>query len=674
MTRSFGSLSFRLIFCALSALVVLGTSWRALAQTSTYTNTTVGAIGGTTACGTTNLVRTITVPASDNFTIADLDVGFLASHSWRGDIRLDLTSPASTTVRLITTNTNSNSLDNYNVRMDDSAGTLINTAPHNTNDGLVAPPYENLVRPNNALSAFNGENSVGTWTLTMCDAYPSADDGQFRRADLFFTHLTGADLSLMLSSSNSSPTTGTNVVLTFTLSHTGPDAASGVTTQINLPTGLSYVSDDSGGDYNSATGVWTLPASISNTSVSLQITAYVETSGNYDITSEIATSSQPDPDSTPGNGVTTEDDYAALTLNPVTPPVPTLTCPGAPYILDWDSVVWNAGDMTNTYTVSGETIKITVTDADNTLLNDANFGGQTPAESVYDSGGLVPGQSDLHFLRNPPTRSSSVDIVYNLGTAGKGFSKVQLSLFDIDQGNSQFEDKVTVTGSLNGVNVPVTSLFTSTANTSLGNSVTGTGASTPTQSNGNMTLEFQSAIDKLTLSYYNGPGAPANPGNQGMSIHDLNFCKALSAQLSASKSAAVYDPQGLGLYMIPGNDVIYTITFTNTGDGPADNDSVVVIDAMPSEIEFYNGDIDGPGPETNPVSGTDHGSGLVLNYASDVRYSNAATAPASFAACTYTPTAGYDPNVTYICLNPSGSMAAGSPNPSFDLKFRARIK
>lgn len=645
----------------------------ALAQTSTYTNTTLGTIGGGTACGTTNLVRTITVPASDSFTIADLDVGFLASHTWRGDIQLDLTSPAGTTVRLITTDTGSNSLDNYNVQMDDSAGTLINTAPHNTNDGLVAPPYENLVRPNNALSAFNGENSVGTWSLIMCDAYPSADDGQFRRADLYFTHLTGADLSLALSASDTSPTTGTNVTLSFTLSHTGPDAAN-PTVQINLPSGLSYVSDDSSGAYNSATGLWTVPGPISNTSVTLNITAYVQTSGSYAITSEVASSDQTDPDSTPGNGVTTEDDYAALTLTPVTPPVPTLSCPGAPYVLDWDSVVWNAGDMTNTYTVAGETIKITVTDADNTLLNDANFGGQTPAESVYDTGGLVPGQSDLHFLRNPPTRSSSVDIVYDLGTAGRGFSKVQLSLFDIDRGANQFEDKVTVTGSLNGVNVPVTSLFTGTANTASGNSVTGTGASTPTQSAGNMTLEFQSAIDRLTLSYYNGPGAPANPGNQGMAIHDLNFCKASSAQLTASKSAAVYDPQNLGLYMIPGNDVIYTITFTNTGDGPADNDSVVIIDAMPSEIEFYNGDIDGPGPETNPVSGTDNGSGLTLNYATDVRYSNAASAPASFAACTYTPSAGYDPNVTYICINPSGSMAAGTPDPSFDVKFRARIK
>ena len=126
--------------------------------------------------------------------------------------------------------------------------------------------------------------------------------------------------------------------------------------------------------------------------------------------------------------------------------------------------------------------------------------------------------------------------------------------------------------------------------------------------------------------------------------------------------------------MVPGNDVVYTITFTNIGDGDADNNSVVIIDAMPPEIEFYNGDIDDGGPETTAVTGTDNASNLTFNYATDVRYSNASSAPANFGACGYTPSAGYDPAVTYICVNPKGAMAAGSPDPSFDVKFRARIK
>ena len=48
---------------------------------------------------------------------------------------------------------------------------------------------------------------------------------------------------------------------------------------------------------------------------------------------------------------------------------------------------------------------------------------------------------------------------------------------------------------------------------------------------------------------------------------------------------------------------------------------------------------------------------LSFSAASDIRYSNSATAPASFAACTYSPVTTYDPAVRYVCLRPQGSMA-----------------
>jgi len=659
----------------LASLLAGLVSVAAYGQTSTYTNTTVATINGGTACGGGEFTRTFVVPGSDNFTINDLNVGFLASHTWRGDIQLDLSSPAGTSVRLINTNTGSGNQDNYTIEMDDGAATLVNTAPHDTNDSLTPPPpYENSVRPNNALSAFNGENSVGTWTMTMCDAFPSADDGQFLRADLYFTHAVGADLDLSIATSSLAPPIGTNVVLTYTITNSGPLPTSGVTADVNLPSGLSYASDNGAGAYNSSTGLWTISgALLGSSTATLQITAFVNSSGSFAIVSEILTSGQVDPDSTPGNGNTGEDDYAALTLVPITPAVPTLSCPGAPTILDWENIVWTAADLTNTYVIAGETIVITVTDADNSLLSDPAFGGQTPAEAINDTGGLIPGQSDLHFLRNPTTSASTVDIVYTLGVAGVGVDKMQLSIFDVDFGNNQFVDQVTVTGTLGGVSVTPT-LFTSASNSASGNVVTGNAGANATQSIGNMTLEFNSAVDTVTISYGNDVSAPANPGNQGIAIHDLNFCPVLAAELTGQKTAAVYDPLSVGLYMVPGNDVVYTITFTNIGGGAADSDSVEIVDAIPAEIEFYNGDIDGAGPETTAVTGTDNGSGLTFNYATDVRYSNGGTAPPNFAACAYTPSVGYDANVTYICVNPSGVMAAGNPDPSFDVRFRARIK
>jgi len=661
----------RLAGCvALFAFSLVLLVYRAWGQTGPYENTVSAPLNENVAgCGGTILSKNITV--GDSFTITDVDLGLLINHTYRGDIQANLTSPSSTTVALVT-NDGGNGLNNYNVRFDDAAGNNVNSAPHNTSDGLSAPPYENTVRPLGNLSDFDGEDAQGVWVLDMCDFY-NLDAGDFQRANLYFTAATGSDMSLALAASDTTPNIGNNVVLTVTATHTGPVAATGITADFNLPTGLSYVSDNGGGNYNSGTGVWSIPGSLSNASTSLQITAFVNASGNYDIVSEIATASGVDPDSTPGNGDTGEDDYDSLTLAPVTPAVPVLSCPGAPSVMDWDIVVWGEGDLNNTYIVDAETIAITISDPDNSLQDYGPVGGQTPIESTANTGGLSPAEASLHFLADQPNRASTVDMTIALGDAGVGVAKFQMSIWDVDLGASQFEDQITVTGTLGGTPVPVT-LFTSSANSASGSAVTGVSGAGSTSGVGNMTLEFNAAIDTLVINYGNGSNAPANPGIQGIALHDFNFCPVLSAVLSAQKSTALYDPLSEGLYMVPGNDVIYTITFTNSGDGAADNDSVVIIDAIPSEIEFYNGDIDDGGPETTAVTGTDNGSGLTFNYAADVRYSNSGSPPANFAACNYTPSAGYDANVTYICVNPSGVMAAGNPDPSFDVKFRARIK
>lgn len=141
--------------------------------------------------------------------------------------------------------------------------------------------------------------------------------------------------------------------------------------------------------------------------------------------------------------------------------------------------------------------------------------------------------------------------------------------------------------------------------------------------------------------------------------------------LSAEKTVTVYDPQNVGLYALPGNDVIYTISAENTGTGDVDSDSLILIDAMPPEVIFYNGDIDDGGPEVDPIVFETTGSTLTFNFNTDVGFSNAATKPADFTSCTYTPITGYDPDVTFICFNPKGVMSSQS---TMSISFRARIE
>ena len=155
-------------------------------------------------------------------------------------------------------------------------------------------------------------------------------------------------------------------------------------------------------------------------------------------------------------------------------------------------------------------------------------------------------------------------------------------------------------------------------------------------------------------------------------IYDTQ-CQTGSAPttLSAAKNVAVYDPFNQGLYALPGNDVIYTITVENTGTGDVDSGSLVLIDAMPAEVTFFNGDIDDAGPELEPIAFQDTGGGLSFDPNADVGFSNAATHPGNFSSCTYTPIAGYDPDVTYICINPKGVMAGQS---TMSVSFRSRIE
>lgn len=145
-----------------------------------------------------------------------------------------------------------------------------------------------------------------------------------------------------------------------------------------------------------------------------------------------------------------------------------------------------------------------------------------------------------------------------------------------------------------------------------------------------------------------------------------------NANLIIEKSATLLSDPVTGSFSpfhIPGADVRYALRIYNSGTLAADAGSVFVYDTLPPGVmvnttgsfTFTNG----------PIA-----SGLSFAAASDVRYSNSAAAPASFAACTYTPTAQYDPAIRHICFRPTGTMAAATAagQPSFTLAFDARVQ
>ncbi|WP_343635538.1 reprolysin-like metallopeptidase [Fluviicola sp.] len=110
------------------------------------------------ASGTPTVTSTLSIAAGG--TINDLDVVNLAgTHSWINDLTVTLTSPAGTVVTLWDQICDDE--DNFNVNFDDEA------AP----GALPCPPVGGgTYQAQDLLSAFDGENMSGVWTLTISDA------------------------------------------------------------------------------------------------------------------------------------------------------------------------------------------------------------------------------------------------------------------------------------------------------------------------------------------------------------------------------------------------------------------------------------------------------------------------------------------------------------------------
>jgi hypothetical protein len=151
----------------------------------------------------------------------------------------------------------------------------------------------------------------------------------------------------------------------------------------------------------------------------------------------------------------------------------------------------------------------------------------------------------------------------------------------------------------------------------------------------------------------------------------LNTRRGTNATLSVTKtSTVVSDPVNntVNPVNIPGAIVRYSINVSNSGTLTVTSNSIFILDQLPSQMEV------GTAASPTFTQGTPT-STLTFNAANDIRYSNSATAPASFAACTYTPVSTYDPAVRFVCINPKGTMAASSgSHPNFTISLNARLK
>lgn len=575
--------------------LTLATNPVAAQTTTSYSNTTTGTINSATTCAAP-LVRNFTV--GTGFTVGDVDLGILATHSWRGDLRITLQSPAGTRVQLVDGNTDSIDGNNLNVRLDDDAAQTVNSDAASGNHSNSAPPYQNSFRPNSPLAAFNGQNSAGTWRLEICDLFPSADNGNFVRADLYLASMPSnyADLSLTKSVSNAAPAFGAsiNYVLSVTNASGSPLTATGVTVQDILPAGFSFTGASGFGSYNSVTGLWTVGNIPAGTTRTLTISGTVNASAGASVTNiaEITASSASDFDSTPGNGVAGEDDYdsASFTVSGtrVAGIPPTLVCPVGTTLYDWDSISWPAGTTSATQALTAiGTASFNIAVSGGSFLSNATYGGQSPTRQNVVTGGLSPAQYSIFQLVDFTSQAGNVTSTITLPTAVPG---AQFRLFDVDYASGQFADRVSVTGTYNGTTVyPV--LTNGAANYVVGNSAYGDVLSADGSADGTVTVTFNTPVDSITIEYGSHGLAPANPGQQGMALHDISFCRPTASLTIAKTSSVVGDPMNgaTNPKAIPGATMRYCILVTNNGSGTATG--INVADALPASTTFVAGSL-----------------------------------------------------------------------------------
>ena len=244
--RTDRTLFARLAVICLVLCSIFGAPQAAFAQI-TYTNTTDGTVNETATPCTAPLLRTFTVPQI--YSIADVNIGVLMSHTYRGDLRMFLLSPTGTQITLIQ-NTGTNQA-NFNVLYDDSAAAAITTHTALNDTAAVAtvvPPYQRTFRPLAALTAFNGQNANGTWTLSICDSL-NADSGTFFHSTLVITPqpatLNTTKVSSIIadgiSGANPKSIPGATVRYCITITNTGPGIATTINANDIIPTRLTYV-------------------------------------------------------------------------------------------------------------------------------------------------------------------------------------------------------------------------------------------------------------------------------------------------------------------------------------------------------------------------------------------------------------------------------------------------
>jgi hypothetical protein len=212
-------------------------------------------------------------------------------------------------------------------------------------------------------------------------------------------------------------------------------------------------------------------------------------------------------------------------------------------ILDWNTVSWTAGSLSNSYDVdplkAGNDITVTVSGNTAQLQQELASGNpMTPAITPDFQGGLANPTKTLCLAVNFTDQSQAVTVTVNFSALyTSGVQNVSFTLFDVDYSNvtnNTYQDLLTA---IKATSIDGTTMIAPTITTSSNNTLSGTGLSQnvtgmistadtgPGSGNGNVIISFgANAIKSFTFTYGSGgPSSVTDPTYQHVGIDGISF-------------------------------------------------------------------------------------------------------------------------------------------------------
>ena len=440
---------------------------------------------------------------------------------------------------------------------------------------------------------------LNTATVTASDVFDT--DNSDNSASTSVTPQS-ADINIAKTVSDANANVGDNVTFTVVATNDGPDQATGLVLQDQIPSAYTLLSAiTTKGSYNSGSGLWTIGQLNNAATATLTIVATVKSAGDYANTAAVTALDQNDPDDT--------DDSSTATVNPpradlAIEKIVSSTSPNVGDLVTFTVTLTNNGPSTSAAT------GIQVTDQ---LPSGYTLGTATPSVGTYTSG---TGIWDVGTLANGA--SATLTITGTVGAVGDFTNTASITSatqYDPNAGNNTasasivaqsadlnlnktvdnvspnvgenvtFTLTVTNDGPDAATNVEVTDLLASgydfvSATTSFGtyNSTTGLWEVGSINNAQTATLTIVATV-RATGDYNNTATITSSDQDDPQPLNDTKTVEvdAQQADLSITKVVDNTTP-------IPGEQVVYTITVTNNGPDAATN--VQVSDRLPSGFSF----------------------------------------------------------------------------------------